>query len=519
MPRIDAIVALLALSVPLVALARALKVGYPVVLVLGGLALCFIPGLLPPHLEIHPGLVFLVFLPPLLYRQVVTAPTGEMRANLGAISSLAIGLVLATAVAVALIAKAIVPELAWPAALALGAIVAPTDDVAFWPVAERLHLPRRLWAMIGGEAMLNDASALLLYAVAVTAAVSGSFSVSADGLRLLWVIPASIAVGLLAGRLVTFTWSRVRDSQAQTMISVIAPYLAYLPASQIGLSGVLAVVAAGIMVNRASPKVLAAEARQRTTGFWETTVFVMNAILFVLIGAQLRDTFTTLRHYPVGLLVAEVVAVNAAVIGLRFAWIFAGGLIADRLQRKGVAIDGDRWKSRAIAAWSGLRGGVSLAAAIALPQTVAGGAPFAHRDLIILLAFSVILVTLVGQGLTLPWFVARLRPRDDLVESEEQQHAFGTMRRAALQRVDELERDGRIHSGYAERLRSWYVDARKVSNESPAARDAVLELVNAERASLIEARERGLIDNTVLRRMQAALDMEELRLEHLRLPD
>jgi monovalent cation/hydrogen antiporter len=518
MPRIDTVVALLALTVPLVALARALKVGYPAVLVLGGLLLCFVPGLLPAHFEIRPGLVFLVFLPPLLYRQAVTAPTGEMRANVGAISSLAIGLVLATAAAVAVIAKAIVPELAWPAAVALGAIVAPTDDVAFWPVAERLRLPRRLWAMIGGEALLNDASALILYGVAVAAA-AGAFSAPADFLRLLWVIPASIAVGVLAGWILTAAWRRVRDPQAQTMISVIAPYLAYLPATQVGLSGVLAVVTAGIGVNRASPKVLGPEARQRTTGFWETVVFVMNALLFVLIGAHLRDTLPTLRHYPLGLLIAEVVAVNAAVIGLRFGWIFAGGLLSDRLRREPAAVDGDRWKSRTIAAWSGLRGGVSLAAALALPQTVAGGAAFAHRDLIILIAFSVILVTLVGQGLTLPWLVARLRPSDDPVENDEQRLAFGAMRSAAFRRVDELERDGRIVGDQARHLRTWYDMRRRPATGAAARHDVVRELVNAERTSLIDARERGLIDNTVLRRMQAALDMEELRLEHLRPPE
>jgi len=517
MPRIDIVVALLAVSIPLVALARTIRVGYPVLLVLGGLVLCFIPGL--PQVEIHPELVFTVFLPPLLYWQAVTAPTGTMRANLDSIGSLAIGLVLATALAVALIAKAIVPAIAWPAAIVLGAIVAPTDDVAFWTVAERLRLPRRVAALIGGEALLNDASSLILYGVAVTAVVSGTFSPASTGLRLLWIVPSSIAIGMLAGHVVSLAWRRIRDPQLQTMISVIAPYLAYLPAAQIGLSGVLAVVTAGVWVNRTSPKLGTPEARQRTAGFWETTILLMNAIMFVLIGFHLHDTLPTLGRYPIAVVVGAIVAVNAAVIALRFLWIFAGGFISDRLRRAGPAKGERRWKYRAIASWAGLRGGVSLATALALPRTVSDGTPFAHRDLIILVSFSVILVILVGQGLSLPWVVSRIGSNDDVAEEDEQRRAIAAMQTAALRRVDELERDGRIVPDDALRLRR-YVNRRKPSADGGTPNhEVVRELVNVERETLIEARERGLIDNTVLRRMQTSLDMEELQLDHLRSPD
>jgi Na+/H+ antiporter len=511
MPRIDIVVALLAVCIPLVALARRIKVGYPAVLVLGGLALNFIPGV--PQLEIRPELVFMVFLPPLLYWQTVTAPTGEMRSDLRGIGSLAIGLVLATAVAVALIAKAVVPGLSWPAAVALGAIVAPTDDVAFWPVAERLRLPRRVVALIGGEALLNDAPSLLLYGVALTAAVTGTFSPATDGLRLLWVIPSSIGIGIVVGRIVSLGWSRIRDPQLQTVISVIAPYLAYLPSAQLGLSGVLAVVTAGVWLNRTAPKLLTPSARQRTAGFWETTLFLVNAIMFVLIGFELHDMLGPLQHYPIAVLIGSVVAVNVAVVGLRIVWMFVGGLFADGFRR---VVHGDQWKYRAIAAWAGLRGGVSIAAALALPHTLADGSPFLDRGLIVLVAFSVIVVTLVGQGMTLPWVVARLRPNDDVADEREHRQAFAAMRRAALQRVDELEREGRIVPDHAHRLRRWYVNRGSPSPEAAADNDEVArELMNVERQSLIAARESGVIDNTVLRRVQATLDMEELRLDHL----
>jgi CPA1 family monovalent cation:H+ antiporter len=493
MPRIDFIVALLAVSVPLVALARRINVGYPVLLVLGGLVLSFVPA--PPHPEINPDLILMVFLPPLLYWQAVTAPTDTMRSNLRAIGSLAIGLVLATAAVVAVIAHAIVPGIAWPAAIALGAIVAPTDDVAFWPVAQRLRLPRRIVVLIGGEALLNDAPSLVLYGIAVAAAVSGTFTPGGEALHLLWIVPSSVGIGLLVGCVVSLVWKNVRDPQLQTLIAVIAPYLAYLPAAQLGLSGVLAVLTTAIWINRRAHTVLRAEARQHGTAFWDTAVFVINAIMFVLIGFHLHDALPTLGRYPPAVLVGSIVAVNAAVLGLRFAWIFAGRAFGD-------------WRSRTIAAWVGLRGAVSLAAALALPRTVAGGAPFAHRDLIILVAFSVILVTLVGQGLTLPWVVRRVRPRTDLAEEREERHAFATMRDAALQRVHELEAEGRIVPDHAQQLRQWYAHR----GQAP---ERARELVDVERASLIEARERGLIDNTVMRRAQAALDMEELHLERL----
>jgi CPA1 family monovalent cation:H+ antiporter len=486
---IDFIVALLIMSVPLVALARRINVGYPILLVLGGLVLGFI--LRAPHPEIQPNLILLVFLPPLLYWQAVTAPTVAMRANLLPIGSLAVGLVLVTAATVAVVAHAIVPGIAWPAAIALGAIVAPTDDVAFWPIAQRLALPRRLVALIGGEALLNDAPSLLVYAMAVPAAVSGTFSLH-EIIRLIWIIPISVALGALAGCVVTAAWKKLRDPQLQMLVAVIAPYLAYLPAAQLGLSGVLAVLTAALLINRNAHRQLRPQARQHTAVFSEMWVFVINAVMFVLIGFHLHDALPTLAHYPPAVLAGSIVAVNVTIVGLRFAWVFASGVFADG-------------KSRLIAAWSGVRGGISLATALALPVTVAGGTPFAHRDLLILLAFSVILVTLIGQGSTLPWLVGRVRPAVDSAEKGEERHAVATMRAATLRHLNELESKGHIVPQRAEQLRARYVDRVHTSKIDQ-------ELVDAARVSLLDVHERGLIDNTVMRRVQAALDMEELTL-------
>jgi Na+/H+ antiporter len=487
---IDFIVALLILSVPLVALARQINVGYPVLLVLGGLVLGFV--LWPPHREIQPNLIFLVFLPPLLYWQAATAPTVAMRTNLIQIGSLAVGLVLLTAAAVAAVAHAIVPHITWPAAVALGAIVAPTDDVAFWPIAQRLALPRRLVALIGGEALLNDAPSLLLYGIAVATAVSGTFS-PREIVGLVWIVPSSFVLGALAGYIVTVAWKKLRDPQLQILVAVIAPYLAYLPAAQLGFSGVLAVLTAAVYISRSAHRNLRPQARQYATVFLEMWAFVINAVMFVLIGFHLHDALPTLARYTPAVLAGSVVAVNVTVIGLRFAWIFASGVFPDG-------------KSRLIAAWSGVRGPISLATALALPVTVADGSPFEHRDLLILITFSVILVTLIGQGSTLPWIVGRMRPGADSAETREERHALASMRVAALGHLDELEAKGRIVPGHAEQLRSWYRHRGRTSKVAQ-------ELVNVERVSLIDAHERGLIDNTVMRRVQASLDMEELHLE------
>ncbi len=317
---IEIVVALLFAIVPLVALARRVNVAYPIVLVVGGLLLGFIPYL--PRVELPPDIVLLVFLPPLLYWEALRAPTGTMREEAGLIRTLVIGLVLATMAAVALVAHAIIPHMPWGVAFVLGAVVAPTDAVAFSPLAARYGVPHRTLAVVEAEGLLNDASALVFYGVAVTAVVSGTFSLRGAALEFALSCAGAIAIGVAVGALVTAVWRRIHDADLQVAVSILAPFLAYLPARQLGISGALAVVTLGLYVNRRAPEVLTPEARQRSNGFWQTAAFLMNTLVFLLVGLELHAILGRLAVYSRLGLVTMALAVSLTVILVRIVWLF-----------------------------------------------------------------------------------------------------------------------------------------------------------------------------------------------------
>ena len=487
------LVGLFSVTIPLVALAQRANIAYPIVLVVGGLILGFVPGL--PQIEFDPNLVLLIFLPPLLYWGAITAPTDVMRANAGQIWLLAIGLVIATTVTVALIAHASISHLAWPMAFVLGAIVAPTDELAALPVLQKMRMPRHLVAIVVGESLLNDASSLILYAAALTAAVTGVFRLGPDVLQFFLAGVGGVAVGLVVGRLAVEGWRRIKDTQLQGVISFNLPFLAYLLALRLGLSGVLAVIFAGIYVGRFTPLVITPAARLQLSGYWETVVFLANALLFLLVGMQLHAVgHAVLAEYSWQTLLWYAFLVNATVIVTRFVWVLAQEfvpVIGGASEHPG----GD-WRHALIAAWSGLRGAT----------------------------FTVIVVTMVGGGLTLPLVIRRLEVADGSAEQDEDvQRGIVGMSEAALTRLDQLQRDGRIDAENARRLRHGYEHRRRHADGHPegerAAFDAELEVLHAERAALVEMRQRGEIDNVVLRRLQRVLDITEERLRHVATTD
>jgi monovalent cation/hydrogen antiporter len=517
--QVEIVIGLLVVVIPLVALARRAEIPYPIVLVLGGLALGFIPGL--PDVRLDPELVLVIFLPPLLYWEAITAPSDVMLANLSQISNLAVVLVVVTTFAVAAITHAVIPGMSWPIAFVLGALVAPTDELASAPVLERFRIPRHVVAIVEGESLVNDAFSLVIYAAALTAAVSGVFDPGRTALYLIAAPVGSVLVGLVVGRIAVEGWRRVRDTELQSVISLLLPFAAYLPALRLGASGVLSVVTTGVFVNRFTPIVLTPESRIRLRGFWETFVFVANALLFLLVGLQLHDIAENVfRNNPWQTVLWATLATNAAVILVRFGWI----LLSEYIPFIGASSEHSEpdLKHAIIVAWSGLRGAVSLAAALAIPLTVAGGAPFPHRDLIIFLTFSVIVVTLVGGGLTLPAVTARLDVSDaGREESEDLQRALAGAAKAALERIEELERERRIDPEHAQVLRERYVRLHDGTKEpaDPVAREtaqrrssAEHEVIEAERRALVALRERGEIDNTVLRRVTLALDLAHSRI-------
>jgi monovalent cation/hydrogen antiporter len=501
-------------------LARVVRVPYPILLVLGGLVLGFLPGM--PTVELPPELVLVAFLPPLLYWSGFFSSPRDLRADARAISMAAVGLVLVTTVAVAVIAHAVVDGMTWPAAFALGAIVSPTDPLAASAIGRRLGVPRRLLTLLEGESLVNDATALVAYRIAVAAAVSGSFVLWEAGLRFVVTAAGGVAVGLLAGWLVAELRRRLDDPVVEIVVSVFTGYVAYLPAELLGVSGVLAAVTAGLYIGWRAPELSSAPTRLLGFSFWEVLVYLANAVLFILVGLQLPPILEDLDGTAVVTLVAQGVVVSVVVVAVRVGWMFSVPYLIRLLDRRPSQVMrrvGAR--DRLMVGWSGMRGAVSLAAALALPLD------FPMRDLILFLTFSVILATLVVQGLTLPTLIRRLRLEQDDAEEREELKARLAATQAALERLDELAgadwtRDDtveRLHGMYEFRRRrlkargGYLEDDDGVEDRSMAYQRLVRELLQAQRQAIVRLRNQGQISNDVMHRVERELDLEDTRLE------
>jgi CPA1 family monovalent cation:H+ antiporter len=500
-------------------LARPLGVPYPILLVLGGLVLGFIPGL--SHVELPPDLVLVLFLPPLLYSASFFSSPRNLQADLRAISLLAVGLVLATMVAVAVTAHALVEGLPWAAAFTLGAIVAPTDPLAATTIGRRLGVPRRLLTVLEGESLVNDASALVAYRIAVTAAAGGSFVLWQAGLEFAVGVAGGVAVGLLVGWLAAQLRRRVDDPPAEIVLSVVTGYAAYLPADRLGVSGVLAAVTAGLYVGWRAPELASVPTRLLGFSFWEVLVYLLNAVLFILVGLQLQPILGELSGRSTAVLLGLAALVSAVVIAVRVAWLFTVPYLVRALDRRPSQVArrmGPR--ERLVSGWSGMRGAVSLAAALALPRT------FPERDLIVFLTFGVIFSTLVVQGLTLPKLIRRLGVQGDSVEEQEELRARLEATAAALARLDELAAEDWTRDDTIERLRGLYDFRRRrlkarvgkieddgYEDRSLAYQRLVRELLEAQRRAIVRLRNQGTISSDVMRRVERDLDLEDSRLE------
>jgi Na+/H+ antiporter len=435
--------------------------------------------------------------------------------------------VLATTVAVAAVAQAIVPGMGWAAAFALGAIVAPPDAAAATSVFQRLGVPRRVVTILEGESLVNDATALVAYRFAVLAVMTGTFSIGAAGITLVAVAAGGIAYGLLMGIVIAWALRRTNDPVFSVVLTFLAPIATYLPAERFGISGVLATVAAGIWVGRHAPREMSSAVRVAGTGAWQVLLFLINGTVFILIGAQLPSVLDALEGYSPGQLIGLAVVISTTVIATRILWVYPGTYVPRTLSRAiRLSEPYPTPRNVFIVSWAGMRGVVSLAAALALPLTLPDGSPFPQRDLIIFLAFSVILATLVGQGLTLPFFIRRLGIVADTGEAHEEAHARMSVAGVALQRIDDLERDWPDHLELIEALRADY--GHRASHVDPHHGDAPLDeteqemlehrqirgaVIEAEREALVEMRERGAVSDEVFRRVERDLDLEELRME------
>ncbi|WP_198172471.1 Na+/H+ antiporter [Hymenobacter ginkgonis] len=407
MEHLSVVILLMALLVGLSAVAPKLKLPYPVLLVVAGGLLAFVPGL--PAVKLDPNLVFFIFLPPLLYEASYNTSWHEFVANRRAISLLAVGLVLLTTTLVAALAHYFIPGFSWAMGFVLGAIVSPPDAVAATSVTKGLGLPRRITSILEGESLLNDASALIAYRYAVAAVVSGTFGLWDAGWHFLWAAVGGAALGLGVGYVVVRIQNFLTDATLITALTFLLPFGVYLAAEHIGASGVLAVVFMGLMMSRRSHDIYDNQTRLLKHSFWNVLGFLLNGLVFILIGLQLRAVWAGLGPGAFWPTLGYGLLVSVVAIAVRLGWVFPVSYLGHWL---------GRWLGRQetpaprrnlfITSWAGMRGVVSLATALALPLVVRGGQPFPQRNVLLSITFTVILVTLVVQGLSLPWLVRRL---------------------------------------------------------------------------------------------------------------
>jgi len=457
---VETVVMLLTAVLALTTVARRLVIPYPILLVVGGLAIALVPGL--PVVRLDPDLVFLVFLPPVLWSAAYFTSLRDFHANVRPISLLAVGLVVATTAAVAAVARAILPGLGWPAALALGAIVSPPDAVAATTIARRLSIPRRVITVLEGESLVNDATALVLYRAAVAIMVGGSFVAWQTLTQFVFTAVGGVAIGIVVGVVIRHALVLTNDSFTEIAITLLAPYVAWVLAETLHASAVLACVAGGLYLRQQFSAVVAPVTRIQARAVWDLLVFVLNGVIFILIGLQLAAFRQAVTTDEVGSLLWRGAMVSATAIAVRLVWVPIAVCVPRLLSPSLRARDPiPPWSHIFLVAWTGMRGIVSLAAALALPLTTAAGAPLPFREEIILLTFAVILSTLVLQGLTLTPLIRRLDFGDDdglerAAQDPDREHLLGGRghRHQGQPRVHRRQaRRDRPHPGGGPRLR------------------------------------------------------------------
>jgi Na+/H+ antiporter len=523
---IEVIMGLLVAVAGLALLSRKIPIPYPILLVVGGLSLGLIPGL--PRVRLDPELVFVFFLPPLLYPAALFTSWRDFRANLRPISLLAVGLVLFTTCAVGFLAHHFIQDLPLAAGFVLGAIVSPPDAIAAGAIAERLRVPRRIVTILEGESLVNDATALVAFRFAVAAVVTGVFSVGHAAGQFFIVGVGGILIGLIAGFITAAIQKPIDDPPIEITLSLLTPFAAYLPAEQLHVSGVLAVVTAGLYHGWRIPELTSSRTRLQAGPVWEMIEFLLNGFIFILIGLQLPEVLRHLSGRSIPQLVWYAVIISLAVIAIRILWVFPATYLP-RLLFKSIRQRDPypAWQHVTIVAWTGMRGVVSLAAALALPFTIQNGAPFPGRDLILFLTFVVILATLVLQGLSLPPLIRWLGVEDDRAGEKEERNARLKANEAALALLAEFAKSKQLPAETLQRLRSEYEDRlRQLEVCEPDAAESHHGLFSSdferlshqallvERKTILRLRNEGVINDEVLRRIQRDIDLAEARLHY-----
>jgi monovalent cation/hydrogen antiporter len=522
---VETVLCLLVAVALLATLSRRLGLADPILLVLGGLVLGFIPAL--GETEFSPEVVFLLFVPPLVYVGAFLTPWRDIKRNMRPILQLAVGLVLATIVAVAVVAKLVVNEpMPWAVAFVLATIVAPPDAVAVMAITQKLKVPRRIVNVLEGESLANDAIALVAYKMAVAAAVSGSFSVGEASQQLLWAAAGGLLIGWFVGVAMVWVRRHLRDPYVQITLSLLTPFAAYLPAEAVHASGVLAVVTTGVYVARHFSRFSDVHVRAIGLSFWRVVEFLLNGLAFIMVGLQLRKVYFQLDDYPLLELLKDMGAIVLTVVVVRIVWVFAAAylpwLFIPSLRK---SCECPPWQHIAVIGWAGIRGVDSLATALAVPFVIGDRSSFPSRNLVIFLSFGVILATLVLQGFTLPLLIRWFKLSDDGQDEDEEMLGRAAAAEAALRRLDELAKEPwasadtieKIRSIYANRLRRYQSRLRNsectpvYEKRAESVRRLQLELLQAERQAILDLHQREVINDDVLRDIEHDIDLEELR--------
>ena len=510
------------------ALAKKLQTPYPIVLVIGGLLLSFVPGI--PRISLNPDIVFLVVLPPLLFSAAWLTSWREFSYNLVSILFLAFGLVTFTVVSVSYAVHSFLPGLDWRMGLVPGAIVAPTDAIAATSIAARIGLPKRIVDILEGESLLNDATALLALEFGVALVVGGQRPTFALGfLRLAYLIVGGVLAGLVVGEFVHQVEHRIEDAPIEIALSILTPYVAYLSAEAMQASGVLAVVVCGLYLARKSSHFFSPNVRLQASAVWESMTFVLNGLVFVMIGLQLPYVLQAIGDQHLRTLIFYAAVFCLFLIVLRLFWVFPGAYLSYLIRRR-ILHQNERTPSPRltfVVGWTGMRGVISLAAAIAVPRVLANGEPFVQRNVIMFLTFSVILVTLVLQGLTLPYVIRGLGLAGTSDVNREEQDARRLMVEAALAYLeqtrdnaggaedevcDDLSRHYRRRLAALERSDGAAAEAAHPDFDKKFAALS-RELLKVERRTVVELRNQRRIGDELLRELEYELDLGELKLQ------
>ena len=527
----------MAILISLTAIANKRKLPYPILLVAAGLVIGFVPQL--PDLALDPDVVFVIILPPLLYDAASKTSWHEFRTSIRPISALAITLVFFTTAAIAITAHYFIPGFTWPLAFVLGAVVSPPDAVAASGIIKGLGLNKKVITILEGESLVNDASALIAYRYAVMAVTTGTFVFWKAGLEFLLVAGVGILIGVATGYLFVLAHKKIENNPiVETSLTLLSPFVSYLAAEQFHMSGVLAVVSTGLVISWRAPEVFSYQTRMRTRVVWDTLIFLLHGFVFILIGLQLPSIIKDLGHFSFLQMLGYGLLISLVTIVVRIIWVFAGAywqnLFKKAKREPGILTDNDiqdnTWKNVLVVAWTGTRGVISLAAALALPLILQNGTLFPKRHSIIFLAFVVIFVTLVVQGLSLPLLIRwlKIKPQDNTATEEKELQLYLTT--STLHFIEQElpvpldnKLQGQLKKKYEQLINDLTKEIRRyekakhndeeVTPEPPdAILNAKLEISKFQRELLVKLHKEGDFSDAAIKKVEREMDIDELKL-------